>query len=91
MNKFKEFIVVYVAHNLSTAVSLQNMLAQFKKMDKNGDGVVSWIQFERCYRENMPEVDLLKIKELFKRLDKNHSGFIDYSELMTSMMSSQLT
>lgn len=53
---------MYVAHNLSTASSLENMLKQFKKIDKNNDGVISWREFDLCYRETMPESDPRTIK-----------------------------
>ena len=69
---------MYVAHNLSTASSLENMLKQFKKMDKNSDGVISRREFDICFRENMPDSDPRVVKEIFQRLDKNQSGYIDY-------------
>ena len=49
-------------------------------MDKNKDGKISWTEFKDCCQSTMnPPMEEEKIEELFLKLDKNNSGYIDYS------------
>lgn len=79
LNKFKENITTYISHNLTTAENLEKMRSHFQVMDVNGDGRISWREFEKCYVENMLPIPIEELRVLFKKLDKNSSGFIDYS------------
>jgi len=37
-------------------------------MDLNGDGQISWEEFQRCYLENMPPIPDPDLRELFDRI-----------------------
>lgn len=71
--------MVYISHNFIQNELLSDLESKFRMIDINGDGKISWKEFHDCYLENMPPLLESEISEIFDRLDKNHSGFIDYS------------
>ena len=84
MNHFQTAIMAYITHNFVNSQILSNLEERFKSIDVNGDGKISWKEFNGCISELYPDLTEAKIKEMFYTVDNNHSGFIDYSEFITS-------
>ena len=51
----------------------------FKSLDKNGDGQLSKAELLDGYHTVFGFADESMIEEIMEKLDKNESGFIDYS------------
>jgi Ca2+-binding EF-hand superfamily protein len=79
MNQFQSAIMVFISHNFMESELVRELETKFKGIDLNGDGQISWEEFHRCYLESMPPLPDTDLRSLFQKLDKNHSGFIDYS------------
>lgn len=79
MNQFQSAIMVYISHNFLQNELLTELEQKFKAIDVNGDGKISWREFLECYQEHMPPLPESEIFKLFSNLDRNHSGFVDYS------------
>lgn len=56
MNQFQSAIMVFISHNFMENELVRELEAKFKGIDLNGDGQISWEEFQRCYLENMPPI-----------------------------------
>jgi Ca2+-binding EF-hand superfamily protein len=79
VNKFQSVVILFISYNLVEAKSLVKLQDKFKLIDENNDGKISWKEFQHCYKENMPPISNDELGEIFKKLDQNGSGFIDYT------------
>lgn len=60
-------------------------------MDTNGDGKLSRDEFktalESYHQQQLPQQD---VEDLFKRIDQDENGFIDYAEFVTAALDIQV-
>ena len=57
----------------------------FKQLDRNGDGKVTEEDFVKvCEMVGIGFVGKIAMKQVFKRLDKNHNGTLEISEAMAA-------
>lgn len=54
-------------------------MKQFKSIDKNQDGTISKEELFDCYRELDPLIEQDYLEDIFKQIDINCSGKIDFS------------
>jgi len=67
-------------HTLVTKAESDEMLDQFKAIDKDGDGQLSKQELlDGYYKIYGVHLDQETTDNLMKNLDKNKSGYIDYS------------
>ena len=60
----------------------------FRRLDENGDGVVSKLEFEDGIGNMDLNLTKVEIQKLQHALDRDGDGFIDYGELSTFLKSS---
>ena len=68
------------AKPLPRAQFIADMDAQFRKMDTNGDGVVTRTEVEATERANAAALATQRNRALFAELDKNHDGQLSPAE-----------
>ena len=90
MNKFKEVkgaaiqdgVLIFIINFVSKKDSSNELMQSFKVLDLNGDGKLSLhemtVGLQRYMKISTNEAKLLAEK-MFKRVDSNNSGYIDYS------------
>jgi len=79
--------MVFISHNFMQNQIIAELQAKFKEIDINGDGRISFQEFQTCINGHTNPITEEKIEEMFAKLDKNNSGYIDYSEFITSIIS----
>ena len=61
----------------------KRLAENFKRLDKNGDGKLSFEELLEAYKLNMSgDIALEEVEKIMKQVDINNSGFIDYSEFL---------
>jgi calcium-dependent protein kinase len=85
MNMFKKNILSFMAFR-GNYKELHQLNHLFIAVDNNGDGLISFEEFENCFKKsNIENIDL-DMKNLFKEIDINKDGFINYIEFMASLL-----
>ena len=88
-NAFKKMIIVYIASRLN-----QNEVKDLEKIfdffDKNKDGQITLNEFEQGLSELKTKgVNTKEMKELFKAIDTDVNGKIDYTEFLAAALKKQ--
>ena len=52
----------------------------FRKFDKDGDGYVSYDDFEKCLKSIKVQASPDEVKAVLKHIDRNDNGYLDFSE-----------
>ena len=61
----------------------KRLAENFKRLDKNGDGKLSFEELLEAYKLYMSgDIALEEVEKIMKQVDINNSGFIDYSEFL---------
>lgn len=87
-SKFKRATLLYIASRLSEK-ELFNLKNLFISIDKDCDGSISRTEFESALTKLNKNFRAESLENLWKVLDMNHNGKIDYSEFISSCVSGQ--
>jgi hypothetical protein len=52
----------------------------FRKFDKDGDGYVSYDDFQKCLTSIKVQASPDEVKAVLKHIDRNDNGYLDFSE-----------
>lgn len=90
--KLKQATLTYIVSQLLNKEETAKMESIFKAMDLNDDGMLSMDEIKAGYEKHFgTNVDDDEIRRMFKEIDADDSGAIDYSEfLMATMTETQL-
>jgi Ca2+-binding EF-hand superfamily protein len=77
----------FIAGQLISKQEKDNLARVFKAFDKNGDGKLSMEEVKIGYMEHYGRVmSDEEIEKMFRSVDTDNSGFIDYSEFVVAAM-----
>ncbi|CAD8074024.1 unnamed protein product [Paramecium sonneborni] len=76
-------MLVYIAENLMSEQDKTMLMDEFMKFDLNKDGLLTKEELLNVYSRTLPHERALKeVNEIFKKIDVNGSGKIDYQEFV---------
>lgn len=88
--KLKQATLAYIVQQCLTKEETDKMEEIFASMDKNNDGMLSKEEIRDGYEEHFGiPIDEEEIERMFKVIDVDGSGAIDYSEFLMATMSEQ--
>ena len=83
-NKFKKAVLTYMASRLSEE-EVKNLKATFQSIDENGDGMLSLEELKNAVAK-ADKIDFGNVEEIFKAIDTDNSGVIDYTEFIAASL-----
>ena len=89
MNKLKTCTYVFLSHCFTAAEELKNIRVLFERLDVNGDGRLSKAEIHNGIKEYC-DGKQTNLTEILKNCDIDDSGFIDYSEFLTCVVSNDI-
>ncbi|CAD8156398.1 unnamed protein product [Paramecium octaurelia] len=76
-------MLIYIADNLMSDEDKKKLMDEFMKFDLNNDGQLSKEELLSVYSRTLPHDRALKeVNNIFKKIDANGSGKIDYQEFV---------
>ena len=89
----KQATFAFIASQLMSKNERDGLAKVFKAFDKNGDGKLSMEEVKEGYLEHYGKImSDEEVENMFKAVDTDNSGFIDYSEFVVAAMNeNQLT
>ncbi len=84
----QEFVVPFAFKKVFSPEECTSLVRTFKSYDRNKSGDIDAKEFRQvCKDLGHGDITDDKIEELFKRVDKNSDGVINWEEFLTMMMS----
>ncbi len=83
-NKIQESLYYFLVNHIISKEEKGEMIETFKALDLNKDGVISKKELKQGFKNidnNLTDQDF---ELIMKRLDNNHSNFIDYTEFVVA-------
>jgi len=79
--------LTFIASQLSTKEEKQQLIDTFKKLDTNGDGVLSREEILEGYRQLMSDEEAQEeVNKIMEMVDLDKSGSIDYTEFVAATL-----
>ncbi|CAD8062641.1 unnamed protein product [Paramecium primaurelia] len=76
-------MLIYIAENLMSEQDKRKLMDEFMKFDLNNDGLLTKEELLSVYSRTLPHDRALKeVNNIFKKIDVNGSGKIDYQEFV---------
>ena len=84
----KQATYSFIASQLMSKQERDNLSKVFKAFDKNGDGKLSMEEVKEGYLEHYGRImSDQEVEQMFKAVDTDNSGFIDYTEFVVAATS----
>ena len=82
---FKRFTIIYLIHNFPQITDVKNSAKLFYMIDTNHDGKIAKEELLNGLNNNLSnKISDLEFDKLFKNIDLNNNGFIDYEEFVAA-------
>ena len=96
LSKFKSDVTLkqatysFIASQLMSKTERDNLSKVFKAFDKNGDGKLSMEEVKQGYLDHYGRImSDEEVEEMFRSVDTDNSGFIDYTEFVVAATNQQ--
>ena len=87
-NKLSRAVLTYIASRL-TDEEVKKLKDAFQKIDVNGDGMLTLDELKNAINQN-PEVHVMNIEQIFKTIDTDNSGVINYTEFLAASIDKRI-
>jgi calcium-dependent protein kinase len=87
-NKLSRAVLTYIASRL-TDDEVKKLKDAFQKIDVNGDGMLTLEELKNAINQN-PEVHVMNIEQIFKTIDTDNSGVINYTEFLAASIDKRI-
>ena len=87
-NKLSRAVLTYIASRL-TDDEVKKLKDAFQKIDVNGDGMLTLEELKNAISQN-PEVHVMNIEQIFKTIDTDNSGVINYTEFLAASIDKRI-
>lgn len=88
--KLQKTAIAYIVHFLSSSAEMENLRKVFLKIDKNGDGRLTYKElmdgFSEVFGQNFTSIEFNRLVE---EIDHDKDGYISYQEFLRVGMSKQ--
>lgn len=88
-NKFKRGTLMFMASKL-TEKEISYLKEQFCMIDQDGNGTISRKEFDESFSKISKSISQKELDNVWRVLDMNHNGTIDYSEFICACISGQV-
>ena len=87
-NKLSRAVLTYIASRL-TDDEVKKLKDAFQKIDVNKDGMLTLEELKNAVNQN-PEVHVMNIEQIFKTIDTDNSGVINYTEFLAASIDKRI-
>ena len=87
-NKLSRAVLTYIASRL-TDDEVKKLKETFQKIDVHGDGLLTLEELKKAVAQN-PEVHVMNIEQIFKTIDTDNSGVINYTEFLAASIDKKI-
>lgn len=86
-NKFQQGVVNYLTFTTDHKEEMNRLTEMFKTIDTNGDGKLDVDEIIKYIRLVRGSWNVSEIREVYRRIDTDKSGYIDYTEFLSATIS----
>jgi len=87
-NKLSRAVLTYIASRL-TDDEVKKLKDAFQKIDVNKDGMLTLEELKNAVNQN-PDVHVMNIEQIFKTIDTDNSGVINYTEFLAASIDKRI-
>lgn len=86
--KFQQAVITFIIHNLNKSEEVNNLRKIFECIDRDSDARINKEDIKHAFKEVFErKLELNEIEMLFKNVDHDNSGFIEYEEFIRATIS----
>jgi calcium-dependent protein kinase len=86
----KKMLRSFILSRIDAAKENQRIYGIFSSMDEDGDGLISLDEFHQIMKHESSSPSSPSIELLFRSIDIDKSGYIEFSELILALLSTEL-